>query len=93
MLRASHIKPWAQSSNEERLSADNGFLLSANLDALFDRHLISFLDNGEMLISHRLKESHRADLNLTGRIRLPLESEEKNFLSIHRDIFYKTENI
>lgn len=43
VLRASHAKPWAECvSDEERLNVFNGFLLSANLDALFDRFLISF---------------------------------------------------
>ena len=35
-LRASHAKPWAEcDSDAERLDVFNGFLLSANLDALF----------------------------------------------------------
>ena len=36
MLRASHIKPWAKSSNHDRLNPDNGLLLAAHVDALFD---------------------------------------------------------
>jgi hypothetical protein len=42
VLRASHIKPWKKCSNAERLNPYNGLLLSANLDALFDRGLVSF---------------------------------------------------
>ena len=35
-LRASHAKPWADCTTDaERLDVFNGFLLSANLDALF----------------------------------------------------------
>ncbi|MBN0787902.1 HNH endonuclease, partial [Pseudomonas aeruginosa] len=46
-LRASHAKPWAECADDaERLDAFNGFLLVANLDALFDRFLISFDDTG-----------------------------------------------
>ena len=38
VLRASHIKPWAECATDaERLDVFNGFLLSANLDALFDK--------------------------------------------------------
>jgi predicted restriction endonuclease len=40
-LRASHMKPWRCSTNQERLDSANGLLLTANLDALFDRFLIS----------------------------------------------------
>jgi len=55
VLRASHAKPWAQCiSDAERLDVFNGFLLVANLDALFDRFLISFDDDGRMLFSPRL---------------------------------------
>lgn len=42
LLIASHIKPWAVCSNGERLSSENGLLLSANYDRLFDCGLISF---------------------------------------------------
>ena len=50
-LIASHIKPWRESSNEERLSAGNGLLLTPSIDHLFDRGFISFADSGETLIS------------------------------------------
>jgi hypothetical protein len=36
LLRASHIKPWAKSSNRDRLNPANGILLAAHIDALFD---------------------------------------------------------
>ncbi len=47
VLRASHAKPWAEcASDAERLDVFNGFLLNANLDALFDRFLVSFDEHG-----------------------------------------------
>jgi putative restriction endonuclease len=48
---ASHIKPWCESTNEERLNGENGLLLTPSIDHLFDRGFISFEDNGELLIS------------------------------------------
>ncbi len=51
LLRASHIKPWAGSSNLERLDVNNGLLLSAAYDAAFDARLISFGDEGTMLLA------------------------------------------
>jgi hypothetical protein len=42
MLVASHIKPWRDSTNLERLDPMNGLLLVAHLDKLFDRTLLSF---------------------------------------------------
>lgn len=57
-LRASHAKPWADcDTDEERLDVFNGFLLSANLDALFDKFLISFTDDGALLLSSQLSDS------------------------------------
>jgi hypothetical protein len=38
-LRASHIKPWRDSNNAERLSGANGLLLSPHIDHLFDQGL------------------------------------------------------
>lgn len=45
LLIASHIKPWRISDNKERLSSENGLLLSANLDKLFDSGLITFMND------------------------------------------------
>ena len=50
-LIASHIKPWRESTNEERLHGENGLLLTPSIDHLFGRGFISFEDNGELLIS------------------------------------------
>ena len=45
ILIASHIVPWSEANDKERLDVDNGILLSPTLDALFDKHLISFKDD------------------------------------------------
>lgn len=84
VLRASHIKPWADSSNKERLDPANGLLLAAHVDALFDRGLISFTDSGKMLLSSRLSSKHRAIFRLPARLRSNLSSSEKRFLNYHR---------
>lgn len=55
LLRASHIKPWAEcASDAERLNVFNGFLLCAHLDALFDRHLITFDERGALICADSL---------------------------------------
>ncbi|MGX1322567.1 hypothetical protein AB7M17_006020 [Bradyrhizobium sp. USDA 377] len=84
ILRASHIKPWADSSNKERLDPTNGFLLAAHIDALFDRGLISFADTGTMLLSPRLTAGDRKMFRLPARLRSSLSSSEKRFLGHHR---------
>lgn len=54
LLTASHIKPWAECSDQERLDVANGFPLSPALNACFDKGLISFTDEGKILIAPSL---------------------------------------
>ena len=42
-------------TDAERLDVFNGFLLSANLDALFDRFLISFDEQGALVTAPALE--------------------------------------
>jgi hypothetical protein len=90
VLRASHTKSWADCGNDaERLDVFNGFLLAANLDALFDRFLISFDDNGKMLISMRLTEEQRLSLGLHQDLGLRwLAAEHLPYLQYHRRLFW-----
>ena len=46
LLRASHIVPWAECADEQRLDVHNGLLLSALWDAAFDKGFVSFADDG-----------------------------------------------
>ncbi|AWL07583.1 HNH endonuclease [Massilia oculi] len=55
-LRASHIKPWKDSSDDEKLNGCNGLLLAPHIDHLFDRGLISFSSDGRLLISKQLDQ-------------------------------------
>lgn len=94
-LIASHIKPWRESSDEERLAGGNGLMLTPSIDHLFDRGFISFADEGEALIS---PVADRVSLRrmgvecekpiLTGRF----NGDQKHFLEYHRtQIFLKAE--
>lgn len=56
-IRASHIKPWRDSDDTERLDPLNGLPLVASLDALFDAGLITFDESGHLLISSELNET------------------------------------
>lgn len=89
VLRASHAKPWADCSNDaERLDVFNGFLLVANLDALFDRFLISFDDKGAILISPYLTEDQRSPLGLNQKLNLRwLAEEHLPYLQYHRSLY------
>ncbi|MDQ6867737.1 MAG: HNH endonuclease [Pseudomonadota bacterium] len=84
VLRASHIIPWKSSSNKERLNPSNGLLLSANLDALFDRGLVSFQTSGEMLVSEQVTQEARKLLGLPANL-LRKPAEQDAFLNYHRN--------
>jgi hypothetical protein len=51
LLRASHIKPWKDSTDKERLDGNNGLLLAPHVDHLFDQGYISFTNGGGVRIS------------------------------------------
>ena len=91
VLRASHMKPWAHcESDAERLNVFNGLLLVANLDALFDRGLISFEDTGAVLISQHVSDGCRRQLQLSADLRLRwVASHHVQFLSWHRERLFE----
>jgi len=87
VLRASHAKPWAAcASDAERLDVFNGFLLVANLDALFDRFLITFDDAGALLMSPRLSADNQTRLGLHPHMALRwLSDAHRTYLAWHRE--------
>jgi hypothetical protein len=91
VLRASHAKPWADCTTDaERLDVFNGFLLSANLDALFDKFLISFADDGLLLINKKINLEDRVFLQLNDENRLRWVSvAHLPYIRHHREIFLK----
>jgi putative restriction endonuclease len=93
VLRASHIKAWADcTSDAERLDVHNGLLLAANLDALFDKHLISVGDDGVVLVAPGIAAADRALLGLTGVMKVSgLAHGHRGYLAGHRAIFRNTE--
>lgn len=85
-LRASHAKAWALcASDAERLDVYNGFLLSANLDALFDAYLATFLPSGVMVTSPAVPGAAQAQLGITPGLRLRwLDERHRPYLAFHR---------
>lgn len=88
-LRASHAKPWAEcASDTERLDVFNGFLLSANLDVLFDSFLVSFSEEGALLVSNAVTISDQQKLGLAAGMRLRWVSAQHGpYLGFHRQRF------
>lgn len=91
-LIASHIKPWRVcDSARERLDGANGLLLAPHVDFLFDRGLIGFADDGDVLVSSKLGINELNGLGLiqvcekTGR---PFDQRQKEYLAYHRENVY-----
>lgn len=85
VLRASHLKPWKDSTNAERLNRYNGLLLTPNLDSALDRGLISFTDEGTILLSPTLHNRDRQALGLNPGMKLRwLDAHHQPFLRFHR---------
>jgi putative restriction endonuclease len=85
LLRASHMVPWANCADEHRLDVHNGLLLSALWDAAFDKGLISFSDDGEVLANTQLSEAARNALALdTSPKLIGLRETHRINLALHR---------
>lgn len=87
LLLASHIKPWRESSNEERLDRFNGLLLLANLDKAFDLGFISFDDHGKVLISSYLESPDV--IGLEEDMSFNIMPDHKPYLRYHRGELFK----
>jgi predicted restriction endonuclease len=85
LLIASHIVPWRTASEEERLDVDNGILLSPTYDALFDRNLISFEEDGQILVSSKLSPELLVQLGVTGSEKIEIFEGMKPYLKRHRN--------
>jgi HNH endonuclease len=85
LLRASHIKPWKDSDNKERLTPYNGLLLIPDYDFLFDRGYIAFKNNGSVIVSPRLNLFARKVFDVRDDLELrKVFPENKEYLEFHR---------
>lgn len=85
-LIASHIKPWRSSSDSEKLDGNNGLMLSPHADHLFDGGLISFNEDGRLLISDELENDviQKWSLSNIGNVG-KFNSTQAEYLSYHRE--------
>ena len=85
ILIASHIIPWSEASDDERLDVDNGILLSPLYDALFDKHLISFDGEGNILFSAILTDEHISELGISTNAKISMKDGMLKYLARHRE--------
>ncbi len=87
ILISSHIKGWSECNEDERLDVNNGILLSPNIDSLFDKHLISFQDNGSIMISSKVSKEDLEYLGISNSVKLKVDDGMKKYLLHHRSRF------
>ena len=92
LLRASHIKPWAECDTDaERLDVYNGLLLAPHLDAASDSGFITIAENGEVVISDVLLSGARSALGLDGPLKIHgLHRAHERYLPWHRSRIFRT---
>ena len=87
-LIASHLRPWRDSSNEQRLDGENGLLLTPTVDHLFDKGFISFEDSGQLIVSpvadpvslKRMGIDHERRINVGA-----FSDGQRRYLDFHRE--------
>jgi len=91
LLIASHIKPWAKSTDMEKLDIRNGFIFTPTYDSLFDKGFISFKNDKSIILSEKINPDIFKILNIKKNDKinlLPIEGR-KEYLEYHRDIVFK----
>lgn len=90
VLRSGHIKPWADSNVQEKVDHFNGLLLIPNLDALFNKGLISFQNDGRMLVSQDWRADDNRRMHITPDLHLrTVHPESCRYLEYHRDVVFE----
>jgi hypothetical protein len=89
-LRASHIKPWKDSDDYEKIDGHNGLMLSPHVDHLFDRGWILFEDDGMLVPSPKLDvlvlQSWRIEPDRQPK---PFLTRQIEYLEYHREMVFK----
>lgn len=93
---ASHIKGFKDpnTSNEEKYDINNGIIICANADALFDKHLITIDQNKQIVFSFLLDDDIRlkSQLLLMQPIFQPILNENRmKYLAYHESVFRSKE--
>lgn len=94
---ASHIKAFSDpnTTNEEKYDVNNGIIICANADALFDKHLITINQNKQIVFSFLMDDDMRlkSQLLLMQPIFQPILNENRmRYLAYHETVFNRKED-
>ncbi|KNH20340.1 restriction endonuclease [Priestia megaterium] len=90
LLRASHSKPWKDSTNEERLDPYNGLLLCCNHDALYDKGYITFDGNGSLYISPLIGDEDYSNYNISSNMKINYYPQNRAYFKWHKKNQFKS---
>ena len=91
-LKASHIKPWSQSSDAERLDGSNGLLLSPHIDHLFVRGYITFSRSQELIVVPEVRVKLLDAWGIDAGVRVGEFSRDQGaYLDYHRTNVFRRE--
>jgi putative restriction endonuclease len=89
-LKASHIKPWRDATDAQRLDGANGLLLSPHIDHLFDEGYITFSSGQELVIVPEVRDKLLDAWGIDVGVRVGEFSREQNaYLDYHRVNVFK----
>lgn len=92
LLRASHIKPWADCETDaERLDVFNGLLLAPHLDATFDQGFVTIDEAGNLVLSERLDSEAKGILAISqiASNRVRITKKHAAYLAWHRKYVFQ----
>jgi predicted restriction endonuclease len=90
ILIASHIQGWAECTNDdERLDGANGLLLAPHIDKLFDKHLMSFENDGAIKADVDIRKILRTWGVAVEEFRCNFSEETKKYMDFHRAKYKK----
>jgi hypothetical protein len=85
-LVASHIKPWAHCAGGEYVDDANGLMLAPHTDHLFDTGLISFTDDGLLLLAPALDRQILRAWHIDEQTNVgPFAPDQTRYLKYHRE--------
>jgi putative restriction endonuclease len=92
LLIASHIKPWVDSTDSEKIDPKNGFALTPTYDRLFDQGYITFEPDKIVRVSPWISPMNQHRLSIYDGMKLPklqLDDKREYYLQYHREKIYK----
>ncbi len=92
LLIASHIKPWAASTDVEKIDPYNGYMLSPLFDKLFDKGFITFTEKRHLILSDFISPYTWKQMNVKNGTfikALPMDEKRMEYLNFHHESVFK----